>query len=365
MIESHIDNLRNPGLLRKDSLLNESRTTSVELSPSSLPVFSQLLICDQKFERNLNLRANFYGLSRALIYAQSESGQSGQNPRRLHEFPIHIHRSNELNAILLSNWKACALAMKVPLFELCVTDLEAARAAEGGGADRIELCSRLSIGGVTPDFDLMMKTIEALSIPVYVLVRPRAGDFVFSSAEFEEMKGQIAQAKAAGAAGVAIGILLRDGRVDVKRTSELAKLARPMKVTFHRAFDETPDLAEALNDVLRCGVDCLLTSGGKPDVLTGAESIANLRRLAAGRLDVMAGGGLRLASLVEVLRRTGVFLLHGSLSSTSGEHTEEASNGKLRSSRSGPVVSKADVHEAVRLLHREFAAREFQTQPAP
>lgn len=260
--------------------------------------------------------------------------------------------------------KACVLAMKVPLFELCVTDLEAARAAESGGADRIELCSQLSVGGVTPDHELMTKTIQTLLIPVHVLIRPRPGDFVFSSAEFGEMKREIERAKAAGAAGVATGVLLPDGRVDVERTRELVALAKPMKVTFHRAFDETPDMVGALEDVIRCGVDCLLTSGGEPDVLTGAESIAKLRTLAAGRLDVMAGGGLQLASLVEVLRRTGVSHLHGSLSRRLVEHGDEGLKRKRRSSRSSPVVSEADVHEAVRLLHREFAAKEFQTQAA-
>jgi copper homeostasis protein len=181
--------------------------------------------------------------------------------------------------------------MKVPLFELCVTTLEAARAAESGGADRIELCSQLSIGGVSPDLDLMIETIETLSIPVFVLIRPRAGDFAFSPTEFGEIKRQIEQAKAAGAAGVAIGVLHPDGRVNVEKTRELVELARPMKVTFHRAFDDTPDIGETLEDVIRCGVDCLLTSGGEADVLTGATSIAEVRKLAAGRLDVMAGVG--------------------------------------------------------------------------
>ena len=254
--------------------------------------------------------------------------------------------------------------MKVPLFELCVTSLEAALAAESGGADRIELCSQLSIGGITPGFDLMTKTIETLSIPVFVLIRPRAGDFVYSPTEFGEMKRQIEQSKAAGAAGVAIGVLHPDGRVDVEKTRELLELARPMKVTFHRAFDETPDMAEALEDVIRCGVDCLLTSGGEPDVLTGAKSIAKVRKRAAGRLDVMAGGGLQLSSLVEVLRRSGVTLLHGSLSRTPGANGDRAPRRNGQHEPLGQVVLEADVQEAVRLLHREFAARKFQVKVA-
>jgi len=294
---------------------------------------------------------------------RAKAGTTLQTRYATNPFPIPIS-TVPMSPIGSRHRKACVLAMKVPLFELCVTDLEAARTAESGGADRIELCSQLSVGGVTPDHELMTKTIQTLLIPVHVLIRPRPGDFVFSSAEFGEMKRQIERAKAAGAAGVATGVLLPDGRVDVERTRELVALAKPMKVTFHRAFDETPDMVGALEDVIRCGVDCLLTSGGEPDVLTGAESIAKLRTLAAGRLDVMAGGGLQLASLVEVLRRTGVSHLHGSLSRRLVEHGDEGLKRKRRSSRSSPVVSEADVHEAVRLLHREFAAKEFQTQAA-
>ena len=254
--------------------------------------------------------------------------------------------------------------MKIPLFELCVTSLEDARAAESGGADRIELCSQLSIGGVTPALELMTKTVEAVSIPVFVLIRPRAGNFVFSPTEFGEMKHQIERSKAAGAAGVAIGVLHPDGRVDVERTRELVELARPMKVTFHRAFDETPDIAVALEDVINCGVDCLLTSGGEPDVLTGAKSIAKVCKLAAGRLDVMAGGGLQLTSLVEVLHRSGVTHLHGSLSRPAAANGNHHPGQNRQHAHSSPAALEADVQEAIRLLHREFAVRKFQTKVA-
>jgi copper homeostasis protein len=127
-----------------------------------------------------------------------------------------------------------------------------------------------------------------------------------------------------------------------------------MKVTFHRAFDETPDVAEALEDVIRCGADCLLTSGGEPDVLLGAESIARLFRLAGERLDVMAGGGLRLASLEEVLRRTGVSYLHGSLTRSGVNHSAENRERRGHVAGSGPVPLEANVREAVRLLRHAF-----------
>lgn len=230
------------------------------------------------------------------------------------------------------------------LFELCAESVEAARAAEAGGADRIELCSALAHGGLTPDLRMTAASIDAVSIPVYVLVRPRTGDFVYSAAEFDLMKQQIEQARAAGANGVALGVLLPNGRIDKGRTCALIDLARPLSVTFHRAFDETPDLSQALEDVIETGADALLTSGGAPDVLLGAEAIAQLTRQASGRIQIVAGGGLRLETLTEVVSRSGAFCLHGSLSRANGKPAPESNGHGLT----------ADVREAVRLLRSAF-----------
>jgi copper homeostasis protein len=245
------------------------------------------------------------------------------------------------------------------LFELCAESLKAARAAEFGGADRIELCSELAIGGVTPAADLMTAVIQSLTIPVHVLIRPRAGDFVFSRQEFGLMLRQIEQAREAGAAGVAIGVLLRDRRVDVERSRKLVDAGRPMKVTFHRAFDEAADLDEALEAVIQTGADCLLTSGGAPDVLAGADTIARLHLQAGPRLKIMAGGGLRLANLVEVARRTGVSSLHGSLTrkaNSAERNPAHSTNG--RSVSSDATRLEADVRKLVRLLRQEVQMRE-------
>ena len=241
------------------------------------------------------------------------------------------------------------LAMNTSCFELCVETLEAARAAEAGGADRIELCSKLPLGGVSPSLDLLTVAISELHIPVHVLIRPRDGDFCFSASEFEMMKLQITKARKAGAAGVAVGVLLADSRVDVERSRELAELAHPMKSTFHRAFDETPNLDEALEDVISTGADCLLTSGGAKNVLAGAESIARVRERSGQRMDVMAGGGLRLHTLTEVVRKTGVSFLHGSLTRR-GFSTQDAGPESPYS------VLEADVREAVRLFRLEFTS---------
>jgi copper homeostasis protein len=234
--------------------------------------------------------------------------------------------------------------MKTIFFELCAETLAAARAAESGGADCIELCSELALGGLTPSSEMMATGIKTLSIPVNVLIRPRGGHFVFSAGEFDEMRQQIGQAKEAGASGVAVGMLLPDRRVDVERTQALVELARPLAVTFHRAFDETPDLDAALESVIETGADNLLTSGGAADVLSGAESLARLCRRAAGRIRVIAGGGLRLSTLIEVVRRSGTFSLHGSLTCKIGSIARGANPEELES----------EVREAVRLLHSEF-----------
>ena len=237
-------------------------------------------------------------------------------------------------------------------FELCAESREAACAAETGGADRIELCSELRRGGLTPHEELIAASVRALSIPVYVLIRPRSGSFVFSAEELARMRRQIAAAKQAGASGVAVGVLREDGRVDVERTRELVELARPMAATFHRAFDETPDLCESLERVIETGAEGLLTSGGAKEVLGGAESISALQRRAGDRIRIIAGGGLKLETLTEVVRRSGVFCLHGSLQRRNGRYAaeENPAAGEM-------AVLEADVREAVRLLRREVNER--------
>ena len=243
------------------------------------------------------------------------------------------------------------IAMKKLRFEVCVETLESARAAEAGGADQIELCAELWMDGITPPADLIEASIRALTIPVRVLIRPRGGDFCYSAEEFDLMRRQIEQVKQAGAAGIAVGILLPDGRVDVARNRELVELARPMEVTFHRAFDETPHRDDALDDVIATGADCLLTSGGEADMVSGAEVIARLRKQAGTRLDVMAGGGLRLDNLAAVVQRTGVTCLHGSLIRKDVQ-TGPGSPRNEDKAAYKPAVMEDDVREAIRLFHQ-------------
>jgi copper homeostasis protein len=237
-------------------------------------------------------------------------------------------------------------------FELCAESVMAVCAAQSGGADRVELCSRLSEGGTTPTAELMTASVKAVSIPIYVLIRPRAGDFVFNSQEFDLMHRQIDEAKSAGANGVALGVLLEDGSVDVNRTRDLVEYARPFETTFHRAFDESPDLSVALERVIETGATGLLTSGGAAEVLLGANRIGRLQEQADGRIQIIAGGGLRLASLVEVVRRSGTFSLHGSLTSSSGSTVRGLNTTQL----------DANIREAVRLLRSEYEQMAAQEQ---
>lgn len=197
--------------------------------------------------------------------------------------------------------------------EVCVETVEAAVAAERGGANRIELCSALYEGGMTPSYALMQQTLKHVSIPVYMMIRPRGGDFFYSDLEFEIMKQDILQTKALGTAGIVLGILNADGTIDVKRTRELVELARPMKVTFHRAFDSSADLMQSLEDVIASGADCILTSGGANQIADGTETAAALRQKAAGRIEIMIGGGVKATNARLLFEKTGASNFHASL----------------------------------------------------
>jgi len=203
--------------------------------------------------------------------------------------------------------------MRKIVFELCAETLDACLAARDGGASRIELCSGLSEGGITPSHGLVRAAIAQSGLPVHVLIRPRGGDFLYSAAELAVMRDDIAHVKSLGAAGVVLGVLAPEGTVDIAATCSLVELARPMRVTFHRAFDATPSLAAALEDVIATGCDRVLTSGGERDVVAGAPALAELVRQARGRIDIAAGGGLRLQNAASLSRITGAMHFHGSL----------------------------------------------------
>jgi copper homeostasis protein len=204
--------------------------------------------------------------------------------------------------------------MPVPfLLEIAVESVEAARAAERGGAHRIELCANLHNGGTTPSVELQHAACAALRIPIHVLIRPRDGNFVYSKSELESMKQQIDAAKQAGASGVVLGLLNANQSVDVQATRELVRQTDPLPVTFHRAFDETPDLLQALEDVCSTGAKRILTSGGAKDAITGIPTLRRLLAAAGDRIIVMPGGGIHSENVSELLDVTGAREIHSGL----------------------------------------------------
>lgn len=188
--------------------------------------------------------------------------------------------------------------------EICVDSLESAIAAQNGGADRIELCDNLYEGGTTPSAATIEIAREILDIQVQVIIRPRGGDFLYSELEFRTMKRDIEIAKEMKTNGVVIGILKPGGTIDVTRCKELVDIARPMNVTFHRAFDMTKDPFIALEDVIKTGADRLLTSGQLNEAPTGAKLIGKLVEKAGDRIIIMPGAGINKDNIKDMVTIT-------------------------------------------------------------
>ena len=178
------------------------------------------------------------------------------------------------------------------IIEVCAESYEYALKAEKAGADRIELCKDLHLDGLTPDYESAKKTIDSLNIPVYILIRPIEGDFIYSNEEFELMKMDIIKFKEMGCKGIVSGVLNDDNSIDIERTKELVELSRPLEFTFHRAFDLVSDPFEEIENLIEIGVTRILTSGQKHKAIEGLELLEEFKNISKNRILIMPGSGI-------------------------------------------------------------------------
>jgi len=199
------------------------------------------------------------------------------------------------------------------IIEVCANSYESAINAEQGGADRIELCKDLHLDGLTPAYEIAKKTIDELKIPVFILIRPREGDFNYSNEEFELMKADIVKFKEMGCKGIVSGILNEDKTIDLKRTKELVELSRPLEFTFHRAFDIVPNPIKEIENLIELGIDRVLTSGQEDSAIDGIKLLEKLIKIAANRITIMPGSGVKSINIKEFIA-IGANEIHGSFS---------------------------------------------------
>ena len=196
--------------------------------------------------------------------------------------------------------------------EIACFNSDSVRIAQESGADRIELCANMKVGGTTPDFELTKQARELLTIDLNVMIRPRGGNFVYSDVEFEQMKNEILQFKEIGVNGFVFGILNENHSINKVKNTELVNLAKPLPCTFHRAFDEVHDAFQSLEDVIDCGFQTILTSGQKPNVIEDVNRLTELVSKANNRITIMPGGGLRSNNIEFIQEKTKATFYHSS-----------------------------------------------------
>ena len=202
------------------------------------------------------------------------------------------------------------------ILEVCANSYESAINAEKGGAHRIELCENLSVGGLTPNFELAKKVINELNIPVFILIRPRGGNFIYSNEEFEQIKKDIILFKKIGCKGIVSGILTKNKKLDINKTKELIKLSRPLEFTFHRAFDEVLNPINVLHQLIKLRADRILTSGQKKTAIDGIELIKKLINISNNNIKIMPGSGINSTNILEI-NKLNINEIHGSFTGSS------------------------------------------------
>lgn len=198
------------------------------------------------------------------------------------------------------------------ILEICANSFESALAAQNSGAHRIELCAELFVGGVTPSYGLIEKVLSELNIPVFVLIRPRSGNFTYSESELEVMLNDIQQCKKMGVAGIVCGTLTSENEIDIKATQQLIKASEGLDVTFHRAFDWCREPKESLNILQELGVKRILTSGQQPSAIEGLSLLKELKALSKS-IEIMPGGGIHIDNVI-AFKESGFKSIHCSAS---------------------------------------------------
>ncbi|MBD1566715.1 copper homeostasis protein CutC [Vibrio sp. S12_S33] len=210
--------------------------------------------------------------------------------------------------------------------EVCIDNIESLHNAIAGGATRIELCSSLALGGLTPSFGLMKKAAEISTIPVYAMIRPRQGDFLYDQDDIDSMLIDIEMAKQAGLDGIVFGILNPNRTINIEASQQMIKAAQGLGSTFHRAIDQCHSYKQAIEDVASLGCERILTSGLAPNAYNGRSVIAEMVKLAGDRFSIMAGAGLNASNIGEVIKETGITEIHLSSKSTRASKMDMIAN---------------------------------------
>jgi len=235
------------------------------------------------------------------------------------------------------------------LLEICVESVDYAVMAERGGAHRIELCSDLSSGGVTPSAGFMQTARRHVHIPIHILIRPRPGGFFCSEHEFEIMRNHILSARQFGMDGIVLGILLGT-RIDIERTKSLVALAHPLPVTFHRAFDTVENMESSLEDVIQTGASRILTSGGQPRATDALATLARLVQLAKSRISIMPCGGINSENVLEIVRTTQAREVHSSAGTSNPGLSTHGRSSPDRNNANGPSLRSSMFEQEVAKL---------------
>lgn len=214
--------------------------------------------------------------------------------------------------------------------EICCGSIQSAANAKAAGATRIELCQNLNEGGTTPSYATIRQCVEDLHLDVFVLVRPRPGNFTYNDLEIKNMLEDVRLCKELGVAGIVVGFMKADGSIDTALTRRFVEAAAPIPVTFHRAFDRCSNWQQSLEEVIACGCRRILTSGCQPTAMEGKETLKNIIRQAGDRITILAGSGVRPDNVCELIEYTGALEVHGSCKKRTADGYDETDTASVR-----------------------------------